>query len=74
MAEAPTTVGPTFWVVSVTTNDEPGTAAAGGSLTAVAARSAVGRLSCAVWTEARQLLASLVSGTTPRSSAQASRK
>jgi len=74
VVEAPTVIGPTFWVVSVTVKDAPGTAAPGGSLTAVTARSAVGRLTWMVPTDARQLLVSLLSATTPRSSAQASRK
>src|SRR5438067_9607135 len=67
-------MGPTFCVVSVTVNDAPGTAAPGGSLTAVTARSAVGRLTWIVPTDARQLLVSLLSAMTPRSSAHARRK
>src|SRR5207237_9606733 len=74
VVEAPRVIGPTFWVVSVTVKGAPGTAAPGGSLTAVTARSAVGRLTWMVPTDARQLLVSLLSATPPRSSAQASRK
>ena len=70
---AGTLTGPTFSVVSVTQKLVPGTAATGGSLTAVTARSAVGSASSVVRTDATQLLLSFVSVTTPRSSAHASR-
>ena len=73
VVEAGTLTGPTFRVVSVTMKLVPGTAATGGSLTTVTARSAVGNVTCVVRTDATQLLLSLVSLTTPRSSAHASR-
>ena len=67
-------VTPAFCVVSVTVKLALAAAVAGGLLSAVTTRSAVGGATLTVPAATRQLLASLASTIWLRSSAQASRK
>src|SRR5262249_61569279 len=69
--EAPTVTGPTLVVVSVTAKLPPGEAAAGGLLTAVTARSAVGSVTRVVWAGARQVVVSVRPRRAPRTAAAA---